>query len=162
MRLRGWLWLAISSLFISASLTGAVRPHYGGTLTVELSNADGRGGNALSMPIAETLVRWNSHGEMEPVLAVAWQHDPDYKRWRFSLRPKVTFHDGEALTGASAAPSLLAALKAKYGEVSIESGGQALVVEADHAMPDLLEELALPGSAIYRKSDASRSVGTGV
>jgi ABC-type transport system substrate-binding protein len=93
---------------------------------------------------------------------VAWQHDPDFKRWRFSLRPKVTFHDGEALTGASAAPSLLAALKRKYGEVSIESGGQALVVEADHAMPDLLEELALPGSAIYRKSDASTSVGTGV
>jgi ABC-type transport system substrate-binding protein len=161
MRLRGWLWLAVSSLFISASLRGALRPHYGGTLTVELSNADGQGGNALSMPIAETLVRWNSPGEMEPVLAVAWQHDPDYKRWRFSLRPKVTFHDGEALTGASAAPALLAALKAKYSDVSLEAGGQAVEVKAEHPMPDLLEVLALPGAAIFRKSDASALIGTG-
>jgi hypothetical protein len=113
------------------------------------------------MPIAETLVRWNSDGQIEPVLAVAWQHDPDYKRWRFSLRPKVTFHDGEALTGASAAPALLAALKPKYSDVSIEVGGQAVEVKAEHPMPDLLEVLALPGAAIFRKSDAGALIGTG-
>jgi peptide/nickel transport system substrate-binding protein len=116
---------------------------------------------ALSIPIAETLVRVNSHGEIQPVLAVAWQHDADYRRWRFSLRPKVTFHDGEALTAASAAPSLAAALKPKYSEVSIEAGGQALVVQSERAMPDLLEELALPGAAIVRKSDADAFIGTG-
>jgi peptide/nickel transport system substrate-binding protein len=157
MRLPGWAWLALSSFLVSSCLTGAVRPRYGGTLTVELSSGlssmAALGGYALSIPVAETLVRVNSHGEIEPMLAVAWQHDADYKRWRFSLRPKVTFHDGEALTGASAAPSLAAALKAKYGEVSIEAGGQALVVQSDRAMPDLLEELALPGAVISRKSD---------
>ncbi len=167
MRLPAWASLALSSLLIASSLTGAVRPRYGGTLTVELSTAwttldPGGVKTALAIPIVETLVRVSSRGEIEPVLAVAWQHDPDFKRWRFSLRPRVTFHDGEALTGASAAPSLLAALKRKYGEVSIESGGQAIVVEADHAMLDLLEDLALPGSAIYRKSDANPSIGNGV
>jgi ABC-type transport system substrate-binding protein len=165
MRLRGWRWLALSSLFLH-SLTGAVRPRYGGTLTVELSGVFATldpGGNptALSIPISETLVRVNSRGETEPVLAVAWQHDPDFKRWRFSLRPKVTFHDGEALTGATAAPSLLAALKQKYVEVSLEAGGQALVVESEQAMPDLLDELALPRSAIARRSDANALIGTG-
>jgi ABC-type transport system substrate-binding protein len=144
----------------------AVRPRYGGTLTVELSTAwttldpDGVK-TALPVPIAETLVRVNSRGETEPVLAVAWQHDPDFKRWRFSLRPKVTFHDGETLTGVSAAPSLLAVLKQDYGEVSIEAGGQALVVSSDHAMPELLEELALPRAAIFRKSEANILIGTG-
>jgi ABC-type transport system substrate-binding protein len=144
----------------------AVRPRYGGTLTVELSTAwttldpDGLK-TALPVPIAETLVRINSRGETVPVLAVAWQHDPDFKRWRFSLRPRVTFHDGEALTGASAAPALLAALKQDYGEVSIEAGGQALVVSSDHAMPELLEELALPRAAIFRKSEANILIGTG-
>ena len=118
MRLPGWAWLALSSLLVSTSLAAAVRPHYGGTLTVELSSAwatidPGGVQTALSIPIAETLVRLNSRGEIEPVLAVAWQHDPDFKRWRFSLRPKVTFHDGEPLTGASAAPSLLRGLEAK-------------------------------------------------
>lgn len=166
MRLRGSPWLALSSLLISSSLAGAVRPHYGGTLTVELSSAwssldPGSIKTALSIPIAETLVRISFPDKIEPVLAVAWQHDPDFKRWRFSLRPKVTFHDGESLTGATAAPSLLAALKQKYGEVSIEAGGQAIVVQADHAIPDLLEELALPSAAIFRRSDASPVIGTG-
>jgi ABC-type transport system substrate-binding protein len=166
MRLRGSAWLALSSLLFSSFLTGAVRPRYGGTLTVELSTAwttldPGPSQTALSIPIAETLVRINPRGQIEPVLAVAWQHDADFKRWRFSLRPKVTFHDGESLTGASAAPALLAALKQKYRDVSIEAGGQAIVVQSDHAMPELLEELALPGSVIFRKSDPSALVGTG-
>lgn len=160
MRLRGWLWLAVSSLILRP-LAGETRPHYGGALAVELSSMDGPGSAALPIPIAETLVRVNSRGGVEAVLAVAWEHDPDYKRWRFSLRPKVTFHDGEALTAVSAAPSLLAALKAKYGEVSIEAGGQAIVVQADRAMPDLLEELALPGAVIVRKSDTNPLIGTG-
>jgi ABC-type transport system substrate-binding protein len=166
MRLPGWAWLALSSLLVFTSLEGAVRPRYGGTLTVELSGAwttidPGGVKTALSAPIAETLVRVNSRGEIEPVLAVAWQHDPDFKRWRFSLRPKVTFHDGESLTAQSAEPALLAALKQKYGEVSIEAGGQALVVESDHAMPELLDVLALPAAAISRQSDANPLIGTG-
>ncbi len=166
MRLPGSAWLALSSLLFSSFLTGAVRPRYGGTLTVELSTPwttldPSAVQTALSIPIAETLVRVGSRGEMEPVLAVAWQHDPDFRRWRFSLRPKVTFHDGEALTAASAAPSLLAALKQKYGEVSIEAGGQAIVVQADHAMPELLDALALPSAAIFRKKDANPLIGTG-
>ena len=160
MRLPGWAWLALSSL-ICIPLAGATRPRYGGTLTVELSTLGTGGETALAMSITETLVRINARGEIQPVLAVAWQHDPDFKRWRFSLRTKVTFHDGEALTAASAAPALLAALKQKYGEVSIEAGGQALVVESDHAMPQLLEELALPDTAIFRKSDANMLIGTG-
>src|SRR6202046_3447649 len=142
MRFPAWAWLALSSLLLSSSLAGAVRPQYGGTLTVELSTAVTIGGDALSIPITETLVRINAHGEAEPVLAVAWQHDPDFKRWRFSLRPKVSFHDGEALTAASTAPSLLAALKQKYGEVSIEAGGQGPVGEVECAGPDRLGELA--------------------
>lgn len=166
MRLPGWLSLALSSLLLAISLVAAVRPRYGGTLTVELSTAwttldPGGAKSALIAPIAETLVRVNSRGEIEPVLALAWQHDPDFKRWRFSLRPKVTFHDGEALTGASAAPSLLAALKADYGEVSIEAGGQAMVVASDRAMPDLLDKLALPRAAIFRKGEANILIGTG-
>jgi peptide/nickel transport system substrate-binding protein len=131
-------------------------------LTVELSTAVPLGAYALSIPITETLVRVNSRGEIQPVLAVAWQHDPDFKRWRFSLRPKVTFHDGEALTAASAAPSLLAGLKQEYGEVSIQAGGQALVVESERAMPDMLEELASPDAAIFRKSDANPQAGSGM
>jgi ABC-type transport system substrate-binding protein len=170
MRRPAWAWLAFHSLILG-HLGAEVRPRYGGALTIELSNSDGladprswptaTAATALSIPIAETLVRIGSHHEIEPLLAVAWQHDADFKRWRFSLRPKVTFHDGEVLTASNAAPALLAALKEKHGDLSIQSGGQAIVMQSAQPMPTLLEELAAPGAAITRKSDGNPLIGTG-
>ncbi len=163
MRRPVWAWLALSSLVV-ASAPAATRPHYGGALTVELYSAwipVDSATSALSIPIAETLVRLNSHGGVDPALCVAWQHDPDFKRWRFSLRPKVTFHDGEPLTGATAAPSLLAALRKKYADVSIQAGGQAIVIQSGEAMPDLLRDLAAPSASVFRTSEANPLIGTG-
>jgi hypothetical protein len=165
MRRPVWAWLALSSVVISDA-PAATRPHYGGSLTVELSNAQTspdptEWNTALSIPITETLVRLNARGGIEPALSVAWQHDADWKRWRFSLRPKVTFHDGDPLNGASAAPSLLAALKKKYGDVSIQTGGQAIVIQSGVAMPDLLSDLAAPSAAIFRAGVANPLIGTG-
>ncbi|MGA2216018.1 MAG: ABC transporter substrate-binding protein [Bryobacteraceae bacterium] len=158
-----WAWLALSSL-AGAPSHAATRPHYGGSLMVELSSAwaaPDSESSALSIPITETLVRLGIHGSIEPALCVAWQHDADFKRWRFSLRPKVTFHDGQPLNGASAAPSLLGALKKKYGDVSIQAGGQAIVIQSSVAMPDLLFDLAEPGAAIFRQGDTNPRIGTG-
>lgn len=165
MRRPVWAWLALSSVAISHA-SAATRPHYGGSLTVELSTAwttldPIEWNTALSIPITETLVRLNARGGIEPALSVAWQHDADWKRWRFSLRPKVTFHDGEPLNGASAAPSLLAALKKKYGDVSIQTGGQAIVIQSSEVMPDLLRDLAAPSAAVFRTGVANPLIGTG-
>ncbi len=161
-----WAWLALSSLSLSAAL-GATRPRYGGTLTVELSTTPSAALDPGIPPahlwsaIAETLVRMNARGLVEPQLAIAWQHEPDNKHWRFSLRPKVVFHDGEALNAGNAAPILLAALKKKYGDVTLLAGGQALVVQSERAMPDLLQQLARPEMAIFHKSDTSPLIATG-
>jgi ABC-type transport system substrate-binding protein len=156
MRLRAWAWLVLSSA-LAGTLAGSTRPHYGGTLIVEDSGFEGMFGNTLTAPVFETLVRINSRGQIEPVLAVAWQHDPDYKRWRFSLRQKVVFHDGEPFTAASAVPSLLAALKPRYADLAIEAGGQALLIKSAQPMPDLLNLLASPEAAISHGS----TIGTG-
>jgi peptide/nickel transport system substrate-binding protein len=155
MKLRAWAWLALGSA-LAVPLAGATRPHYGGTLTVEDPQFESAFGS-LSVPTFETLVRVNSGGQIAPVLAVAWQHDPDYKRWRFSLRPKVLFHDGQPLTAASTVPSLLEFLKQRYSDVSIEAGGQALLIKSAQPMPDLLNLLAAPEAAISRGS----TIGTG-
>lgn len=165
MRLRAWAWLALSSIWWSG-LVAATRPHYGGTLTVELSSPVATLDLAslqaqLASAVAETLVRRDTRGAIEPLLAVAWQHEPDNKRWRFSLRPKVSFHDGESLTALNAAPALLTALKKRYNDVSITTGGQTIVVQFEHAVPELLNELSHRENAIFRKSDASPLVGTG-
>jgi peptide/nickel transport system substrate-binding protein len=166
MRLPVWAWLALLGSVAAPCADAATRPHYGGSLTVELSAAPAaidptEWNTALSVPITETLVRLGTHGSIEPALCVAWQHDADFKRWRFSLRPKVTFHDGESLTGASAAPSLLAALKKTYATVSIQTGGQAIVVQSSEAMPDLLSDLATPRTSVFRQSNTNPLIGTG-
>jgi len=166
MRLPVWAWLALLSSVAIADARAATRPHYGGSLTVELSSPwtsldPAERNSALSLPITETLVRLGTHGAIEPALCVAWQHDADFKRWRFSLRPKVTFHDGEPLNGAAAAPSLLAALKKQYADVSIQAGGQAIVIQSNEAMPDLLLDLATPRTSVFRQSDANPLIGTG-
>jgi ABC-type transport system substrate-binding protein len=157
MRLHAWAWLALSSLSLFP-VAAATRPRYGGTVTVELSSAS----TATIAPlIEETLVRLNEKGEIEPLLATAWQRDPDRKRWRFSLRPKVLFHDGDPLNAVSVAPLLVAALKKKYGDVTVTAGGQTIVLQFDRAVSDLLTELANPRMAISRTSDKGAPIGTG-
>src|SRR5579871_6499935 len=127
MRLRAWLWLALSSL-PSGLLWSETRPHYGGTLSVELS-ATFTSLEPAQMPamiwplVGQTLLRINSRGEPEPLLASAWQREADGRRWRISLRGKVLFHDGEALTASNAAPILLEVLKKTVGDVAITAGG---------------------------------------
>ncbi len=159
-----WALLALSS-FVICPLTSATRPRYGGTLTVDLSPASTTLApseiEVLAPLIVETLVRINERGEPEPVLAVNWQHDADRKRWRFSLKQKVTFHDGEPLSATTAAPALLAALKKRYGDVKVTAGGQTLVIQSDRPMSDLLSELARPASAVFRKTEKSPLIGTG-
>lgn len=174
MRLRGWAWLAFSSSLLSP-LQGAVRPRYGGTLTVELSPAFAALNPSEVLPdataqskredvlplVVETLVCLDEKGGIAPKLAVAWQHDAERRHWRFSLRAKATFHDGEALTAAAAAPSLSAALKKKYSDVTLTAGGQTLVIRSSNPMTDLLTELARPRAAVFRSSEKVPLIGTG-
>ena len=165
MRLRAWPLLALSSLCIGL-LAAATRPRYGGTLTVDLSAApttpDPTGlQGRLSATIAETLVRVDALGLVQPQLALAWRHEPDNKRWRFSLRPKVAFHDGEAFNANNAALALLPALKKKYSDVTFSIGGQTLIIQFEHPVPDLLAELTRPETAIVRKSNTNPLIGTG-
>ncbi|MGE0867602.1 MAG: ABC transporter substrate-binding protein [Kofleriaceae bacterium] len=50
----------------------------------------------------EGLVRWKrGTTEVVPGLATSWTVSPDSLRWRFVIRPGVTFHDGTALDPAA-------------------------------------------------------------
>lgn len=165
MRRRAWAWLALSSV-LWAPAGAATRPRYGGTLVLDWSGAwaslDAADSPAVFVPeIMETLVRLNAKGDVEPLLAVNWQHDADRRRWRFSLRPRVVFHDGQALNAASAMPSLLASLRKKYDDVNVTAGGQTVVIQSERAMPDLLAELARPRHAVFRRSEKNIPIGTG-
>ena len=165
MKRRVCLWFALSNL--SAGFLGAAtRPHYGGTLTMNLSATfttfeQSELPPVLGALVGETLVRINSRSEAEPCLAASWQREADGRRWRISLRNRIMFHDGELLTATAVASVLLPALKAKYGEVSITPGASTLVIQSDNPLPDLLSELSSPRTAIVRKTEANLPIGTG-
>lgn len=55
----------------------------------------------------ETLVRPGPQvGTVAPGLAHTWQHTRDLCRWRFTIRPGITFHDGSELTAETVALSM--------------------------------------------------------
>src|SRR5260370_36892670 len=101
-----FLLLAVSLWLVGVGHAGT-RPHYGGTLRVELRAqvpsldpstpevfSEQSVQEHISSLIFEPLVRLDQKGSPLPALAVTWQHSPDFKSWQFSLRSYIKFHDG--------------------------------------------------------------------
>lgn len=140
MRRRALLLLAFHRVAASA----ATRPRYGGTLRVQLLSMFEKA-DAIPL-VSETLVRIDEHEAAAPVLARTWQADTGKKRWRFTLRSK---------TAADAAAALSPVVKRAYADATVSSTAQAVMIQSDRPMPDLLERLAaadagIPGTGPFR------------
>jgi ABC-type transport system substrate-binding protein len=168
MRLIAFRLLVASSLFWPAVASAAVRPHYGGSLHVEMraaptsldpadsNQADGFALRDLSNLMFETLISLDQRGEAEPALASAWQVEPGNQRWQFFLRPGITFQDGAPLTPDAVAASL----RRTNPTWKVFSEGAAVVIERDSAAPNLPAELSLPRNSIVKR-DGAKISGTG-
>jgi peptide/nickel transport system substrate-binding protein len=105
--------------------------------------------------VTDTLVRATSSGEAAPALALSWEQ-VTATRWRFSLRPNVSFHDGTALDAAGAANAITRAATASTPPRSLRGTAMTatatgpLTLEVTTGRPDPLVPLRLasPGSAI--------------
>ena len=163
----GFRLIAISSVLIAATAMAATRPHYGGTLHVQMEGVvasldptDGSQAtlamhNALAL-LFETLVGLNHRGLAEPRLAISWQAEAGNQRWSFVLRPGVMFSDATFMTPENVAASLR---RANPGwKVSPTETG--IVIQLDAASADLPAELALPRNSIA-KLDSGKILGTG-
>ncbi len=154
--------LAAISLAI-ALLPAATRPHYGGTLRVQMLEAlpaldpGEPARDRIASLIVETLVDLDDRGAPHPKLAVAWQHDADARRWSFTLRQRVAFHDGSPLTAALAASVLSATMR----NITVIASGSTLIFESPVPHPGLPEELANPRYAIYKRTTEIQLIGTG-
>src|SRR2546422_10109158 len=105
-----------------------------------------------------TLFRSDENGRPQPALAVAWQHDAEWKRWEFRMRPGVRFHDGALLTPAEVA----GAWQRLNGPQQIATiSGESLVIQSERPMPDLLLELARGRNFIFHLAKDGSVVGTG-
>lgn len=142
------LWIAAVSL-----LAAGQRPHYGGTLRIEmravvrnLDPADiaiepieAAAKQQLLGQIYETLVRLDDRGAPQPCLATSWIHDTARHKWIFTARPKVQFHNG-----APWAPP-----------------GGVIAVSDDKPIDQILHDLARPRNAVTARNADGALVGTG-
>jgi peptide/nickel transport system substrate-binding protein len=168
------LLVASSAALASAPVRAATRPHYGGTLRVEMQakvaslDPDATRGIAESDAatricdlIYDRLVRLDAYGRAQPALALSWEHDAQSVRWRFKLRPGVKWQDGTPLTAAD----VVAALDRKGLAGRVRMSGDALEINLAFGWPDLLAALGTNPSLVIRRSSdhsaGSLPVGTG-
>src|SRR5580704_4016740 len=80
---------------ICACAWGRTRPHYGGTLHVEIAgDAWQSPGGPTRRLVLDGLTTLDANGMVSPALAVEWTSDASDHRWQFRLRGGVHFHDG--------------------------------------------------------------------
>src|SRR5579864_8962732 len=157
--------LAASSLVWALPALPADRPHYGGTLRVELrelpksldpATLTATGPESLSRMVFETLVILDSQGRPQPLLASSWQAEPGNQRWRLVVRGGVFFSDGTPLD----ASAVVASLRNSNPEWKALPAGDNVIIETESPDPDLPSELALARHSMVRRGNGS-VIGTG-
>lgn len=168
MKLTGCPLIVLISVLLAAAAAGATRPHYGGTLHMQvgtrvdsLDAADNNQPDVLSgrnIPalIFGTLVALNDQGQPQPALAISWRSDSGNQRWEFVLRPGVTFSDGTQMTPEA----VTASLRRANPSWKILPQETEVVIQLGAPSPDLPAELALPRNMIL-KLDGGKALGTG-
>lgn len=157
--------LALSSLLWLRAALAADRPHYGGTLRIELrespltldpTTVTASAPASLARLVFETLVSLDVRGRPQPLLATSWRAEPGNQRWRFWLRDGVSFSDGNLLDSNAVAASL----RNSNPQWKSVAAGNSVIIEIESPDPNLPAELSLSHNAIIRRSE-STLIGTG-
>ena len=157
-------WLAVSSLVLlfAFALPARIRPRYGGTLRIEVREANWQESDAVLPLVIECLTTTGAAGEALPSLATHWQAENGERRWVFTLRAGVLWHDGTPLTADAAAAALQKHVRGTALEGStIRAAGEQIVIENTRPMPELASELALSRFAMVHAAEAGTAIGTG-
>jgi peptide/nickel transport system substrate-binding protein len=164
--------VTMGTLSIAPIVVASKRPQVGGTLRVQISErlltidprqwpADSMNASAaerVESLIFDRLVKLDEHGNVQPALAISWQHDAQSKTWQFRLRDGVKFSDGSSLTPTIAALALQQLLGVSY---DVSATPDSVVVLAEHSLPDLPMELATGRYFIFHSADDNSLTGTG-
>jgi len=136
--------LAISLLVAGAALCAArTRPHYGGTLHVEIAGDPWERPSGVARRLVfDGLTQVDASGALSSALAVSWEQDNNFHRWQFRLRQGVRFNDGTALTSTAVAASLSASCGSHCPWDAVKAVGPLVIFTNDAAMPNLPALLA--------------------
>jgi MarR-like DNA-binding transcriptional regulator SgrR of sgrS sRNA len=132
-------------LLAGIAVTGAARtrPHYGGTLQVEIQGDPWeRPGGLARRLVFDGLMRFDANGALQPALAIEASSENGDRRWQFKLRPGVHFHDGSALTSVAVVAGLEADCAGNCPWTAVRALGSQVVFTSDTPMPYLPELLA--------------------
>ena len=159
--------ISVFLVLVGTCAWGRTRPHYGGSLRVEIAGDpwQGPGGPARRL-VLDGLTALDANGLVSPALAVEWQSDSGDHRWQFHLRPGVHFHDGSPLNAAAVVMALNTACPANCPWTAVRAVGSAVVFASDSPMPNLPALLASDAYliALTRTADGQTPVnpiGTG-
>ena len=119
------------------------RPHYGGTLRVEIEGDPWQQPNGIARRLVyDGLTRMDTAGLAVPALASDWKADNDHHRWQFHLRPGTHFSDGTPVTSVNVVSSLNASCPGNCPWTAVRAVGGAVVFISDSPMPVLPALLA--------------------
>jgi peptide/nickel transport system substrate-binding protein len=136
---------AISFLLVLAvpGVWARTRPHYGGTLRVEIEDDPWQRPNGIARRLVlDGLTRMDADGIARPALAIEWKSDGSDHRWQFRLRPGVHFQDGSPLTSIAVAGALNLDCPQNCPWTAVRAVGTQVVFTGDSPMPNLPELLA--------------------
>ncbi|HVZ83135.1 MAG TPA: ABC transporter substrate-binding protein [Terracidiphilus sp.] len=135
--------ISCALLMLVLPAAARTRPHYGGTLRVEIAGDPWQRPDGLARRLVfDGLTAIGTDGAVKPALAVEWSADDDDHRWQFRLRPGVHFQDGTPLTSVNAAAALNAACPSNCPWTAVRAVGSAVVFVGDAPMPALPALLA--------------------
>jgi peptide/nickel transport system substrate-binding protein len=137
--------LAISCLLVALAVPALARtrPHYGGTLRVEIEGDPWQRPDGLPRRLVfDGLTVLDANGSVRPALATEWESESNHHRWLFRLRPGVHFHDGSSLTSASVVASLTASCTANCPWTALRAVGSSVIFTGESPMPNLPALLA--------------------
>lgn len=160
---------AISCLIAALALPAVARtrPHYGGTLRVEIAGEPWqRPGGLARRLVFDGLTSIGEDGLPQPALAVDWKSEDNDHRWQFRLRSGVHFHDGTPLTSVNVVASLTTLCAAGCPWTAVHAVGSEVIFTGDSPMPNLPSLLAgdeyrIALTVTENGATPSGSIGTG-
>ena len=162
------LLAAITSLV--ALSVAATRPHYGGTLRVEMrgsfssfdigpdTNANrARVRDIVLRNVCDRLTSIDAAGNPQPSLATAWRAEGGGRTWFFTVRDGVSFQNGTTITPQVA----ITALSSQNPALHFQISGNELRIDSDAPTPGMPSLLAESRNSICIAGADGRWVGSG-
>jgi peptide/nickel transport system substrate-binding protein len=152
--------ISLFLVLVAVSAAGRTRPHYGGTLHVEIEGDPWARPDGLAWRLVlDGLTAVDAGGNVQPALAIDWKPDNNAHRWQFHLRPGVQFQDGTPVTSVAVVESLGGSCRSKCPWSEMRALGSAVVFLSDAPMPQLPAMLAGNAFLISHALNAGNSTG---